>query len=284
MITVDKRWDETDEDFAARQLWESFHDSILYSNRFFIKHPLLELLKNYIKDNVITIPAGSLFYRARIIDDKAWKDHMLYKCEVATGDEKLNVDYFRKANRFRGLTKSASFVPPEGVIVGEGRSNPKYIKYLYVSEEPTTALFEVRPLLTDAINLAKIVVNSELKIANISFDNNDSSQKERTKEMQVMRCIQAAFSKPTNNVEDYLPTQIIAEYVKNLGYEGIRYNSSLYRKGINYTIFAYDKCEAITSQEFRIEDFKITASAAITSVSYDGDLRYIVDNEPKYLH
>ena len=27
MITVDKRWDETDEDFAARQLWESFHDS-----------------------------------------------------------------------------------------------------------------------------------------------------------------------------------------------------------------------------------------------------------------
>ena len=283
MNTKEKRWDESEEGYAARQLWESFCESILYSNRFFVKHPLLEMLTEYLKDNVMTIPAGSIFYRARIIDAKAWKDHMIYKCYSATGEDKLEVEYHRKANKFRGLTKSGSFVPPEGVLVGEGRSNPKYIKYLYMSEEPTTALFEVRPLLFDAVNLAQIIVNSELKIANISIDISESSQNEKTKEMQVMSYIQGAFSKPTNDVEDYLPTQIIAEYVKNLGFEGIRYNSSLYRKGVNYTIFAYNKCEAIASQDFRIEDFKITARAAIGSASYEGDINYIVDNEPKYL-
>ncbi len=283
MSTTEKRWDESEEDYAARQLWESFRESILYSNRFFVKHPLLELLAVYLKDNVKTIPVGSVFYRARIIDDKALKDHMMLKCYDALKKEKPFEKYLSKNNRYRGLTKTGSFVPPEGVPVGEGRSNPKHIKYLYMSEEPTTALFEVRPLLFDSVNLAQIVVNSELKVANISVDINDSSQKEKTKEMLVMGYIQGAFSKPTNNVEDYLPTQIIAEYVKSLGYDGVRYNSSLYRKGVNYTIFAYEKCEAIASQEFRIEDYKITARAKISSASYEGDLHYIVDNEPKYL-
>ena len=47
-------------------------------------------------------------------------------------------------------------------------------------------------------------------------------------EMYVMRMIQRAFSKPTNNSDDYIPSQIIAEYLKSLGYDGVRYNSSLH--------------------------------------------------------
>lgn len=52
-----------------------------------------------------------------------------------------------------------------------------------------------------------------------------SSNKGATKEMWVMGMIQGAFSKPTNTTDDYLPNQVIAEYVRSLGYDGIRFNS-----------------------------------------------------------
>lgn len=94
-----------------------------------------------------------------------------------------------------------------------------------------------------------------------------------------MGMIQGAFSKPTNNTDDYLPNQVIAEYVRSLGYDGIRFNSSLHYGGVHLTIFNYEKCEAVSSQDFRIEEMKITARAAIGSANYQGDL----SNEPKYL-
>lgn len=84
------------------------------------------------------------------------------------------------------------------------------------------------------------------------------------------------------NPDDYIPTQIIAEYIKSLGYEGIRFKSSLHNGGVNLTIFNYEKCEAISSQDFRLENIKLTARAAIGSANYHGDMHYIVDNEPKY--
>ena len=73
-----------------------------------------------------------------------------------------------------------------------------------------------------------------------------------------MGMIQGAFSKPTNNSDDYLPTQVIAEYIRSLGYDGIRFNSSLHYGGVNLTIFNYENCEAVSSQDFRVEEMKIS--------------------------
>lgn len=103
-------------------------------------------------------------------------------------------------------------------------------------------------------------------------------------EMHVIRMIQRAFSKPTNNSDDYIPTQVIAEYIRSLGYDGIRFNSSIHSGGVNLTIFNYKKCEAISSQDFRIEDIKLTARAAFGCADYHGDLAYIIDNEPLYFN
>ena len=100
---------------------------------------------------------------------------------------------------------------------------------------------------------------------------------------QQRKCGLWEFSKPTNNSDDYLPTQVIAEYIRSLGYDGIRFNSSLHYGGVNLTIFNYEKCEAVSSQDFRVEEMKITARAAIGSASYQGDLFRIQDNEPRYL-
>lgn len=278
----EKCLEESVSSFEARKLWYSFKDAILYENRFFVKHQLLDMLSEYMASNILTIESGKVYYRARIIDDNCINDHMIYKCYAAPEGEKLDIKYVGKANPFKGLTKEASFVPPKEVKVSAGRANPKYVKYLYVAESPTTAIFEVRPFIYDAVNIAKVQVNEPLKVANIAVELDLSNDKNATVEMYVMRMIQRAFSKPTNNTDDYIPTQIIAEYIKSLGYDGIRFNSSIHSGGVNLTIFNYEKCEAISSQDFRIENIKLTARAAIGSANYDGDLFYIVDNDPKY--
>ncbi len=278
----EKCLEESVSSFEARKLWYSFKDAIFYENRFFVKHQLLDMLSEYMASNILTIESGKVYYRARIIDDNCINDHMIYKCYAAPEGEKLDIKYVGKANPFKGLTKEASFVPPKEVKVSAGRANPKYVKYLYVAESPTTAIFEVRPFIYDAVNIAKVQVNEPLKVANIAVELDLSNDKNATVEMYVMRMIQRAFSKPTNNTDDYIPTQIIAEYIKSLGYDGIRFNSSIHSGGVNLTIFNYEKCEAISSQDFRIENIKLTARAAIGSANYDGDLFYIVDNDPKY--
>ena len=279
----EKCLEESVSSFEARKLWYSFKDAIFYENRFFVKHQLLDMLSEYMASNILTIESGKVYYRARIIDDNCINDHMIYKCYAAPEGEKLDIKYVGKANPFKGLTKEASFVPPKEVKVSAGRANPKYVKYLYVAESPTTSIFEVRPFIYDAVNIAKIQTTKPLNVANIAVDLDLSSDKGTTVDIYVMGMIQGAFSKPTNNTDDYIPTQVIAEYIKSLGYDGIRFNSSIHSGGVNLTIFNYEKCEAISSQDFRLENIKLTARAAIGSANYDGDMHYIVDNEPKFI-
>lgn len=275
-----KYFDESDAGFQARMLWYDFKDTIINDNRFFVSHKLLDILLEYISNNVLDIETGHIYYRARIIDDNSINDHMVYKCISAPDNDRLNIQYSGKANPFKGLTKEASFVPPKGAKIPEGRANPRYIRYLYVSESATTAIFEVRPFIFDAVNVAKIRVNSPLRIANIAVEIKSS---DTIMEDYVMRMIQGAFSKPTNNPDDYIYTQVIAGYIKSLGYDGMRFNSSLHYGGVNLTIFNHKKCEAISSQDFRIEDIKLTARAAFGCANYQGDLFYIRDNEPLYI-
>ena len=110
-----KLFDESDESFEARKLWYSFKEAVFYENRYFVKHRLLDILSEYMNANILTIEPGTVYYRARIIDDSSINDHMMYKCYGAPDSEKLNMKYVGKSNPFKGLSKEASFVPPKEV-------------------------------------------------------------------------------------------------------------------------------------------------------------------------
>lgn len=58
---------ETDASYSARQLWYAFKDAVFYKERFFVKHQLLDILSKYMSENVVEIPFGQIFFRARII-------------------------------------------------------------------------------------------------------------------------------------------------------------------------------------------------------------------------
>ena len=264
----------------ARELWYSFHEEVKYLHRYFPSHPVLDRLSEIAKVCELTIEPGATYYRARIIDDAAQSEHMIVKCYGSDCSEEERNWYRNKANKFRGLSKEGSFVPPNPDLIRDGRSNAKFIRFLYMAESPTTAVFEVRPFLYCAVNVAGIEVKEKLSIANIAVDIDMNPKNEKSVDEWLLGFVQSAFSSPTNNQDDYIASQIIAEYLRHLGYDGIRYASSLHRGGFNLTVFDVSKCEAVFSTDMRLENIKMYLRPAIGAENIDGRFEYIVDNLP----
>lgn len=238
----------------------------------------MDKLKDYLGNDSKIVAAGEVYYRARIINEDAWEDYMMKVCEKEDGDYRR---YFSNANRFKGLTKEGSFVPSDKSVIKDGRANPKYVKFLYMAENPTTAIFEVRPLWSDRINLAEIRVNTDLQIADLTYE--VLNQPNNMTEFDwLLHFIQESFSIPTNDSDEYIPSQIIAANIKKWGYDGIRYNSSLHKGGVNLTIFTPEKCEAISSRDMKISNFTISAQSQPTS-TIDNKILFIDNNECQLL-
>lgn len=86
----------------------------MFQKRYFLTHPLLDRLAVIAKTLEMSIAPGAVYYRARIIDDNvAKKEHMIAKCYSADSTEEERKWYRNKANKFRGLTKEGSYVPPD---------------------------------------------------------------------------------------------------------------------------------------------------------------------------
>ena len=264
----------------AKELWNSFRNEVLYNHRYYPSHPVLERLEEISKHCSLIVEVGTIYYRARIIDDNALKEHMLGICYGPSATEEQHKWYHTKANKFKGLSKEGSYVPPSPAFIRDGRSNAKFIRFLYMAESPTTAVFEVRPLVHSAINVAGIEVKEQLMIVNIAVDIDMDPQKEKSVDEWLLSFIQSAFSFPTNNPDDYIPTQVIAEYLRHLGYGGIRYSSSLHEGGYNLTVFDVSKCEAVFSLDMRLESIKMSLRPAMGSESVDGTFQWIKDNVP----
>ena len=268
----------------AKELWDSFCHEVRYNQRFFISHSLLDKLVPIVKRCEESNTPGHVYYRARIIDEKAARyEHMVSICYRPDASEEERKWYRHKDNKFRGLSKEGSYVPPDPDQIMDGRSNPKFIRYLYVSENPTTAIFEVRPILFNRINVSGIKVNEHLKVANITANIDMDSNVEKSYEEWLLSFIQSAFSTPTNNSDNYITSQVIAEYFRNLGYDGIKYGSSLHSGGYNLTIFDVSKCEAIFSTDLKLDNMKISLVPAFGANNIDGRFEYIVDNIPMRL-
>ena len=270
---------ETPSYIEAKELWDSFLNEVMFKHRFFLNHPVLDKLTTIAKSLETMILPGKIYYRARIIDELAAKnEHMIAKCYGPNATEEDRNWYRNKNNKFRGLAKEGCYVPPEPKLIKDARSNPKFIRYLYVAESPTTAVYEIRPILFSAINVAGIEVKEKLRIANIAVEINPDIDK--SVDSWLLYFIQSAFSSPTNNPDDYIPSQIIAEYFRHLGYDGIRYSSSLHRDGYNLTIYDISKCEPVFSTDLRFENIKIYLRPAIGVENIDNKFEYIINNIP----
>ncbi len=185
----------------------------------------------------------------------------LYRCRIVNKNSKLGAE-----KNFWGYSANESFVPPPE-CTKDMRANYKYIPYLYCASNPYTALVEVRPRIGSYVSVATIQVNEEMTLLDFTLSHLPKKMKES--KMNLFADLSYLYSKPIAHEDDtldYIPTQYIAEYAKNLGYDGIAFESSLTPElhtpvlkplaldWYNVVVFNFNKCTPIRSNLFEVKE------------------------------
>jgi RES domain len=132
----------------------------------------------------------------------------------------------------------------------EGRANPQGIPYLYLSNRKETALSEVRPWLRSLISIAQFMTERELTVVDFSTDEHPRHSLNYSLPPEewgkaVWYAIDQAFRKPVTLGDDvpseYATTQVIAEFFKTHGFDGIAYQSAFQSgSGLGHNIALFD--------------------------------------------
>lgn len=152
-------------------------------------------------------------YRARIVKNKNQADKILLNPEI-----ELNA-------------------PPPNIVRG-GRLNPSDIPIFYGALEESTCVAEVRPNIGNYLVIGKFEISRPMKILDLTVFNTippygsffRPSFDEEISNWMFFRNFQYLISQPilpNQEYLEYIPTQIISEYLSNiLNYDGIIYSSA----------------------------------------------------------
>lgn len=228
-------------------LWKIFSENVKYKARFFDhkEFRVREYLNKFSSFfQVITITNyPKAIYRARVIDSEATK--LLIK----NGNKSLQLGKtpkeYAKNNRFSAVG----------------------ISYGYYSFDEPTILHEIRANKSDEIAIGKFKLNDNLKILDFRKNhlqkymnpfNDDFSIDVHCDENFILDFL-VEISKPISEKDsllEYVPTQILSEYIWSLGYDAFIFDSSLKQNGENLVIFGNNpkctKCKFIKIKEKNI--------------------------------
>jgi hypothetical protein len=212
-----------------------------------------------LKERDVTIPSGSLLYRARLgIDYHIQKD----EDGNEIGEELLGYG-------------SEEMKPPREKA-SEGRANPVGIPVLYLGTSEQTAISEVRPWVGSEVSVAQFKTTRALRAVDLSRGHGQTSLFHLTfgelfgekpvevakREKLVWIDIDNAFSRPVTRSEgtlDYVPTQILTELFRSAGYDGIVYRSQFGKEGYNVALFDLASADAINCAPYRVSAVEVTA-------------------------
>lgn len=243
-------------------VWEKFKDSCKYFNRFFditkdsTREGLLNRLKLAFEYFVDYVEPGSVFYRAR-------------KCKLTT----LKSDFIREIGP----------APIECSI--NNRMSPAGISYTYLSTEADTCCKEIELQNGDTFLIGKFIISKRLKILDFSkkiwipsesiFSENYNNDWNWINEF--IENFANEISKPIlpdDKDIEYVPSQILSEYIRLDGYNGITYKSSVNESGKNLVLF----CGPVQNDNWpylfdRLDSFENWLELAETKY-YRADLHY----------
>lgn len=169
------------------------------------------------------LEAGTRCYRARIIkpehDDKV---------------EEMGIG-ITKNGEFVGYNDINSREPILGVS-GEGRNNIAGASYLYIASNEETACMEVKSQFGDLVSLATFELIEPLEIIDFASDKEDAEYCNMSIK-KFFALLMLRYTEPIRDENEYRATQIISDYLRKTGVDGVAYRSFLTPGGTNYTIF-----------------------------------------------
>jgi hypothetical protein len=221
-------------EFSTWWAYAHFAFAVKQRERYFRSPEMDEFLRLVLETSAnrqATIPAGRIFFRAQL--GNGWRT-------VGAGDEEFDDVAPHEPERMRPRPNAAT----------EGRVNPKGIPCLYLATDANTAMAEVRPWLGMFVSVAQFKTVRDLRIINCSAEHSQDytfypeEPPPPERERAVWRDIDRSFSEPVHADEisaNYVPTQILAEYFKRNGFDGVVYKSLL---GDGYSVALFDLAAA----------------------------------------
>ena len=166
------------------------------------------------------------------------------------------------------LTKNDMGCPPRGKATA-GRANPLGIPYLYLCKNEETTYYEVRALYLDKLAIGSFKTTRDLNILDFTsalslyyaYNNSTISLSEVIAKQKILQLISSDLSKPLRRYDselEYVPTQLICEYCKINGIDGICFNSSLHNGGVNVVLFDSSSAECIKVKSREIREVHIS--------------------------
>jgi len=244
----------------SNDYWE-FSNSVRSSGRYAQNtecQTFLDIFRNGVKQRSETLKKGTKLFRAvgHYVEDSDCEEGQLH----ITGSSSDRI--FPKVEHAR-----------------DGRINPKGILALYLASSKETAVSEIRPYKGQGISIAMLSIIRDLKIANLTTNSGKStlnlhlkaydSNSPKMSDQDINECvwidIDNAFSRPTSRADtstEYVPTQILAEVLKDEGFDGVFYKSAFggKKKGYNIALFNINDAKILWCNAFSVDDIKIDFS------------------------
>jgi len=221
--------------------WDELRDELQHENRFFPQKLSFRVEREGILFEHLTARGNSpeFFFRARLLSDEE--------------------PY--------GLNKMGK---PDPELASNGRANPMGIPYLYVATNPETAIAEIRPHKHADVCVATFRLSVPLKFADLCnplntvspFQLDDDGLRLLPEYMPFLVRMGEELSKPVSPHKshfEYLPSQYLCEYLKQRGFHGVAYKSSV-GTGLNYAIFDDETLEGVEVKVYKVDEVNLITS------------------------
>lgn len=247
-------------EFSSWRSYTDFARLVRHSRRYVWtsqETAFLETVRATNRDRDVELRKGMIFYRAQLGID----------LEIRTDED--GTPLYEESVGY-----SAVRMKPRPNQAKEGRANPAGIPVLYLGTTEKTAISEVRPWAGTRVSVAQFETLRPLRAIDLSRGHGKTSLGEigldklfgggpfepELKERAVWIDIDNAFSEPvtgSDDLADYVPTQILAELFRDVGYDAVIYKSQFDEGGFNVVIFEPEHAVAINCAPYEVTEIEI---------------------------
>lgn len=178
------------------------------------------------------------------------KGKPLFRARIIKEEEKSRIiNKFNKVqDNFYGFSEQHCLAPKPTDVKKVGRVNDIRESVLYLADDFYTALAEVRPGKKQHVSIAEIELIKDARVFEFKFSETLARKNDIE---EIYHFMALSFYLPINdNTEDYSITRYIAHKLKEMGFDGVSYSSSLSETGMNIAIFDPENSKANWSKVY----------------------------------
>lgn len=165
--------------------------------------------------------------------------------------------------------------PPPKDKATHGRANPAGIPYLYIASDILTSISEIRPHTGEFVTVAEFEIIAEVKLADLRSPrssitpficSDDEEIAALRGDIDFLERLGEELTRPVlpkSAAIDYIPSQYLCELIKNNGFDGVVYRSSVGEQ-INLALFYPAKAQGTRLIPHQVKRVSVSADPYIS--------------------